>query len=277
MREIYLIFLIALLSNQFASAEIIKPTGEAILEVTYTKTMSRDTVGNNFVVSSPMTLRIGEKGAMFYPTMAMENDSLNYYNRELAVQVVVDALMKGEAVTAVLGHEHEYLFRNINENETMVYQAVGAEKQYYIEETEMPVWKIGTNHKDILGYECVEASCNYRGRAWHVWFTPEIPVHEGPWKLFGLPGLILEARDKGEHYKFEATEIRQNGLGQIGIFIYDRGSAEKRESRKDYLVWLYRQRIKGNFLKSMSAVTGRNMGVIKDRQYDFEETDYPHE
>lgn len=40
-----------------------------------------------------------------------------------------------------------------------------------------------------------------------VWFSDEIPLQEGPWKLGGLPGLILEAKDCSGQYHFIATGI----------------------------------------------------------------------
>ena len=35
------------------------------------------------------------------------------------------------------------------------------------------------------------ATTHFRGREWKVWFSEEIPLSLGPWKLGGLPGLIL--------------------------------------------------------------------------------------
>lgn len=46
---------------------------------------------------------------------------------------------------------------------------------------------------DVLGYECVMAESDYHGRRWRAWFSPDLPLPFGPWKLHGLPGLILKA------------------------------------------------------------------------------------
>lgn len=76
-------------------------------------------------------------------------------------------------------------------NKYTYYDNSGLEKYVYEEPVAELGWEIGDSTKTILGYECVMASVNYHGRRWTAWFSPEIPVIAGPWKLTGLPGLIL--------------------------------------------------------------------------------------
>ena len=61
----------------------------------------------------------------------------------------------------------------------------------------------------ILSYLCQKAECVFKGRRWIVWYSPEISSSEGPWKLFGLPGLILKAEDNRGHYLFTCTGMEQ--------------------------------------------------------------------
>lgn len=44
----------------------------------------------------------------------------------------------------------------------------------------------------MLGYVCQKAISHFRGRNYEASFSPEIPIKEAPWKLYGLPGLILK-------------------------------------------------------------------------------------
>ena len=53
------------------------------------------------------------------------------------------------------------------------------------------------------------ATSDFRGRRWTAWFATDIPVSDGPWKLGGLPGLILEAYDKGHQYTFTAVGLER--------------------------------------------------------------------
>ena len=53
------------------------------------------------------------------------------------------------------------------------------------------------------------ATADFRGRRWTAWFATDIPVSDGPWKLSGLPGLILEAYDKGHQYTFTAVGLER--------------------------------------------------------------------
>ena len=53
-------------------------------------------------------------------------------------------------------------------------------------------WTLHNESKKILNYNCQKATCSFRGRNFTVYFTNELPFSDGPWKFFGLPGLILE-------------------------------------------------------------------------------------
>jgi len=72
--------------------------------------------------------------------------------------------------------------------------------------------------KNILGYECILAESDYHGRHWKAWFTPEIPVDAGPWKLLGLPGLIMEAADSTGQHHFTATGIESSDTSFPKVF-----------------------------------------------------------
>jgi hypothetical protein len=80
-------------------------------------------------------------------------------------------------------------------------------------------WQVCDSTKTVLGYECVKATVDYHGRKWTVWFAPEIPVQDGPWKFGALPGLILEAAAVGAQYSFIATGIQQSQkpIGEVPL------------------------------------------------------------
>ncbi|MVO08888.1 GLPGLI family protein [Flavobacterium sp. TP390] len=66
----------------------------------------------------------------------------------------------------------------------------------YIKEKKPTIsWKFDNETKKIGKYVCHKATATFRGRDYTVWYTTEIPIPYGPWKLNGLPGLVLEAYD----------------------------------------------------------------------------------
>jgi GLPGLI family protein len=75
-------------------------------------------------------------------------------------------------------------------------------------------WKIESETKIILGYTCQKATLHFRGRDYIVYFTVEIPYSDGPWKLSGLPGMILEATSDDQTGAYtiiaEKVELQQN-------------------------------------------------------------------
>jgi GLPGLI family protein len=80
----------------------------------------------------------------------------------------------------------------------------------YLIDGPMPAidWKIGSDTATFGGLHCQKATGHFKGRDYLVWFCPDLPVHVGPWKLNGLPGVIVDARDvKNEViFQFDGAE-----------------------------------------------------------------------
>lgn len=79
----------------------------------------------------------------------------------------------------------------------------------YTETEEYPEWEMLSGEQNILNHHCKQARASYRGRTYTAWYTPEVPMPVGPWKLGGLPGLILKAEDDKGEYVFECIEIKK--------------------------------------------------------------------
>lgn len=60
-------------------------------------------------------------------------------------------------------------------------------------------WKLQSETDSVCGLPCQRATAEYGGRTWTAWFCSEIPSSAGPWRLCGLPGLILRAEADGVH------------------------------------------------------------------------------
>ncbi|MCY0978636.1 GLPGLI family protein [Chryseobacterium wangxinyae] len=71
---------------------------------------------------------------------------------------------------------------------------------YKIEEDQKPEWKILQNKQKIGAYNTQKATTNFGGREWTAWFSTDLPFQDGPYKFYGLPGLIVKIEDKtGSH------------------------------------------------------------------------------
>lgn len=63
-------------------------------------------------------------------------------------------------------------------------------------------WEIASESKIIEGMKAQKATTNFGGRKWIAWFTNEINIPEGPFKFYGLPGLILHIEDDKKDHVF---------------------------------------------------------------------------
>ncbi|MEJ7691844.1 GLPGLI family protein [Daejeonella sp.] len=83
---------------------------------------------------------------------------------------------------------------------------------YLIEETAPQIdWKILKDTMSFSGILCQKATAHFKGRNWIGWYAPDMPFQSGPWKLNGLPGLIIEAYDDKKEVQFLFAGTEQPG------------------------------------------------------------------
>jgi len=78
-------------------------------------------------------------------------------------------------------------------------------------------WTLLDETKEISGMKCQKATASVHGREYETWFSRAIPLPYGPWKLQGLPGLILEARSTDGEINFELKEVQYPAEGSLKI------------------------------------------------------------
>jgi GLPGLI family protein len=112
-------------------------------------------------------------------------------------------------------YQYYVIYKNYPQTKTVTVTDRVFKYHIYTEPLEQPKWTlIGDSiHQTIAGHRCQEAKTSFRGREWNVWFATDIPISDGPWKLCGLPGLILKAEDSKGEFTFNCIEIeRPKGL-----------------------------------------------------------------
>ena len=107
-----------------------------------------------------------------------------------------------------LDEEGDIIYSNWK-NDSMIFRKVLRHDPVIVVEPHLPKidWEIKRESKKISNFLCFKAITQFRGRKYEAWFAPEIPIPAGPWKLHGLPGLILEAQDSTTNYKYSFQTI----------------------------------------------------------------------
>lgn len=89
--------------------------------------------------------------------------------------------------------------------------------RYVKEELPQINWEITADTQKIGNFVCTKATAEFRGRNYTAWFTTEIPLPFGPWKLHGLPGLILEAYDTHKEVYFYFKNLEYPTQTQLKV------------------------------------------------------------
>jgi len=161
-----------------------------------------------------------------------------------------------------------YLYKDYKEEKITVRDNISTYGFYYEDELKPQDWTILEDTITILDYRCQKAICSWRGRDWVAWFAPDIPINEGPWKFYGLPGLIMKLEDTESHYCF--TMI---GLQQVNEPMYMYVWKNARKINRLSFLRLKMNRT-GTDLVAMDLAKVGISGVGSWEHYDYIERDY---
>ena len=99
------------------------------------------------------------------------------------------------------------VYKNLPEQGSLTYEDNIVETMFYEEPMPAINWQMEEGDSTIAGYACQKAVGEWKGRKWTAWFAMDIPVSDGPWKLCGLPGLILKASEGEGCFDFTCVGI----------------------------------------------------------------------
>lgn len=156
------------------------------IKVTYYETLSFDAI-------------VKKKAELIF------NDTNSYYIKKKSENVI-----EKKAVTVKKYGKKKEEIININLLKDSIFELTSTLENTFLvcEKIKKINWEIQKESADsILRFKTLKAIGSFRGRKYTVWFTEDIPTKFGPWKLHGLPGLILKAKDNLNNVLFSAVKI----------------------------------------------------------------------
>lgn len=228
MKKTFLILVIAVITTAIASGKIVRrqlsifqtsvPETETLapedMEFVYEYRCCVDTTGllEDNISSDNMLLQIGPNGLSkfsSYKNLTVDSILMRSTQEQIADAAIEGKLSTGEFMT---------IYKNYPAGRLTHTEKICQDWFRYEEEMPSLDWELTDSVATVLGYECQSARCKFRGREWTVFYTEDIPLTDGPWKLYGLPGLIMKASDADGHYTFECIGIKSKADRPITIY-----------------------------------------------------------
>lgn len=179
-------------------------------------TMTVDLDGKPIIDSTLAILEIGDLVAKYGDYTSYSG----YIPEDFSVPCLSGDPYWSEAVTVYQGYPESTSFT--------VKEALLPHFYFYKEPCELS-WTILEEEDSVLGYPCNRAKTEYGGRTWIVSYSVDIPETNGPWKLKGLPGLILKAESENGIHRFIPLAIFPVEAQEITYFQDKKDVAVKRD------------------------------------------------
>lgn len=192
---------------------------KAIAKVHYLFKHINDTTNRDQPIRDEVVLYLGNNSS-FYGTNS-ENRAKESIDAQKGVSDYAGHLVLNVNTTPI---KHAYII-SARDKQMIDIESISSSFDAYARDIpyESPYWNLHEDTKLIGGYLCQKATTTFKGRNYIAWFTTELPFQSGPWKLHGLPGLILAANDEKNEVSFEYAGFDFMGpreIIEIGIPFY---------------------------------------------------------
>lgn len=190
------------------------------LNVIYKFTYTRDLENKENPYKSDMVLSVGKKSSRYCTQKLFNENDPKLIEARRREQARAEGSSSG-TTTIVTGGPilnigksgaliNEEIVKDFAQKKINVEARVALKNYFAVTDLPQLNWQITPSMKNIGGYNCQKATTAYGGRVYEAWFTTQLPFSDGPWKLHGLPGLILEARDTLGEVTFTLVSINKN-------------------------------------------------------------------
>lgn len=183
----------------------------ALARVIYEFTHINDTLQPDKPHKEEMVLYIGQQ-ATLYGTYTTER-----VNQQIKKQLENPAFDGNITITGSGRTTRESYYARPAEQ--VLKQLSGLAGDQYLVDDDYPAidWQLTDETKTIGGYTAQQATGRFKGRDYTVWFTTDVPFQAGPWKLLGLPGLVLEAADSRNEVAFHYAGFETLAEGDASV------------------------------------------------------------
>lgn len=196
-----LLFLYTVLFFNVVNAQTID---KCVLKCVYKISFQQDSTSKLTSGTDIMVLEIGMKTSLFYSELSQKGDSL----------MAIDEKTGNTFSTPEVSDKYNLdswtivIAKNYPANKVTVAERIVTDYRY--SEALLPQqWVIARDTATLLGMLCNKATTYFRGRHYEAWFTKTIPTVHGPWKFYGLPGLIVKVCDSQNQFSFELVTINK--------------------------------------------------------------------
>ncbi|MGI4870622.1 MAG: GLPGLI family protein [Janthinobacterium lividum] len=161
-----------------------------------------------------LRLQIGSKLSRFESRNAVYHDSVmaavfDQANKTSGLGETRTIDLRGRGLETRRPSTTAVIYKVSGAQQVAVYDKIGTVAYTYQEPATLLTWAITPDKATVAGYACQRATTTLGGRTWEAWFTREVPLAEGPYKFYGLPGLIVKVNDTRNAYSFELVKLRQ--------------------------------------------------------------------
>ena len=207
--KVILYLLLASLAVQAAAREPV--LDRAYMKCLYRYVYTFDTLKNE-LRDDLLILQIGKEVSKCYSYYTFQYDSLR--RTPDGAKVWSELFRRATEKDGIYGdfphvRMSTYVYKNYPTGQMTITDRISSQDYRYVDSLHTQTWTMGDSTREVLGYTCQQATADFRGRRWTAWFATDIPVSDGPWKLGGLPGLILEAYDEGQQHVFTAVGLER--------------------------------------------------------------------